>query len=358
MDGNKILRGISEIRETLDLKKNISIIKEVINEPSLYKEFPRKSKAKRIAENILWYIVNFEPCRYYNSYGFDVVGLRNQKEYMPYRKFRIERNNQNYYTSPYHVHENMTCVLRDKVLFSAYFGKVLGAKYVIKDYGIIKPNGMVLNLEANQEESFSKFINQHQIDLFVKKLSGECGDGCYVIKPEEDNFNINDVIGAEYVVQEKLQQHSDLDKLNSSCINTIRIITVIGENDKKPHIFAHFLRLGVGAINDNRATGGIGILIYEDGTLAEVGIGHHCLVYSHPITNETFKGVKIPYWNQVEELVIKAHSFLPGIKSIGWDVAVTPSGRVLLEGNDNWEICGPQDTAGGLKKKWNNIKKL
>ena len=68
-----------------------------------------------------------------------------------------------------------------------------------------------------------------------------------------------------------------------------------------------------------------------------------------------FEGFRIPYWNEVRELVKNVHAKLPDIRSIGWDVAITPNGPVLIEGNDNWEIGGPQDMEGGLKQRWNKM---
>lgn len=72
----------------------------------------------------------------------------------------------------------------------------------------------------------------------------------------------------------------------------------------------------------------------------------------HPNTGVVFKDYQLPYWNEVIEVVKLMHSYLKDIKSIGWDVAITPNGPVLIEGNDNWEIGGPQDMEGGLKKRW------
>lgn len=45
------------------------------------------------------------------------------------------------------------------------------------------------------------------------------------------------------------------------------------------------------------------------------------------------------------------------LESIGWDIVITPNGPVILEGNDDWEIGGPQDTSGGLKKRWIELTK-
>ncbi len=41
---------------------------------------------------------------------------------------------------------------------------------------------------------------------------------------------------------------------------------------------------------------------------------------------------------------------LPGMQSVGWDIAIGENGPVFIEGNDNWEINGPQICNGGLKK--------
>lgn len=51
--------------------------------------------------------------------------------------------------------------------------------------------------------------------------------------------------------------------------------------------------------------------------------------------------------------MVLAHKSLYGIHSIGWDVAITDQGPVLIEGNDNWEISIIQIDRG-LKKEWEN----
>ena len=43
------------------------------------------------------------------------------------------------------------------------------------------------------------------------------------------------------------------------------------------------------------------------------------------------------------------HTMLPDVYSVGWDVAIGKDGPIFIEGNDNWEINGPQICHGGLK---------
>ena len=53
----------------------------------------------------------------------------------------------------------------------------------------------------------------------------------------------------------------------------------------------------------------------------------------HPITKEPIKGFKIPYWNDVIKLVKKAGLVVEGVGYVGWDIAITDNGPILIEGN-------------------------
>ena len=47
-------------------------------------------------------------------------------------------------------------------------------------------------------------------------------------------------------------------------------------------------------------------------------------------------GQKIPQWQEMLDHCCKAHQLCPDIRTIGWDVALDPSGVVLVEGNTGW----------------------
>jgi hypothetical protein len=50
-----------------------------------------------------------------------------------------------------------------------------------------------------------------------------------------------------------------------------------------------------------------------------------------------FEGYAIPYFREAVEMVMRMHEALPGIHSIGCDVAISPDGPIIIEGNDDWE---------------------
>jgi hypothetical protein len=61
-------------------------------------------------------------------------------------------------------------------------------------------------------------------------------------------------------------------------------------------------------------------------------------VTSHPDTGVVFSETTVPMWPEVLELCRRAARMFPGIRSIGWDLVVSPDGPIFLEGNDEWDM--------------------
>lgn len=55
----------------------------------------------------------------------------------------------------------------------------------------------------------------------------------------------------------------------------------------------------------------------------------------------------LPHWRALMDLVIKAHTEVAELNTVGWDVAITDDGPVLLEGNLNWGTVTLQDDERG-----------
>ena len=322
-------------------------IKSIVNMKSYYPELIRKKKIKRYLENIKWVIKNNEANDFYNLHGFDVEKNINQKDYIDYRSFMIERNKKNGLSRPI----NYVIILRDKFLFERYlscFGINTAQTIAIIDNSIIK------DLHFNTIDSEDIFTKP----VFIKSINGECANGVYSVENYAEYQKIEkNFANGRFIIQEKLCQHEGLSKLYDKSINTIRIVT-INSNDRID-ILAAGLRVGTNKSGnvDNWAAGGLYIEINNDGKLTKNGYAKP--IYGgkkeiHPDSNIRFEGYSIPMYDRVKELVINAHKILYGINSIGWDVAITPHGPVLIEGNDNWEISLMQANEG-LKKKWNSL---
>jgi hypothetical protein len=53
----------------------------------------------------------------------------------------------------------------------------------------------------------------------------------------------------------------------------------------------------------------------------------------HPVTGAQVVGRIVPFHRELAEIAVKAHLMVPERVMIGWDMAVTPDGPMLLEGN-------------------------
>jgi len=199
--------------------------------------------------------------------------------------------------------------------------------------------------------------------LFIKKMySSYGGERIYKLSSEDlkDNHELvnevyREVIASGYVYQETLKQHPDLDRLNPSCLNTLRIDTFFDQNGSIEIVSSYFKTNLKNHFIDNERSGGCEIPIdLQTGKLKK--FGYLTLKYNglslpteHPITKVQFEDFQIPYFEDAKQLAIRAASYMPGIRLIGWDVAIGPESPVLVEGNSDYDIATSDLSYGGYK---------
>jgi hypothetical protein len=89
-------------------------------------------------------------------------------------------------------------------------------------------------------------------------------------------------------------------------------------------------------------TGKLKKIAYSD--LRMVGVK---VFTEHPITKTVFEDFTVPHFEEVKALALKTASFIPGLRLVGWDIAIGESGPVLIEGNFDYEIRGNDFADGG-----------
>ena len=365
---DKFKRAMVETKLTLRIPKHIMGIGKVINKPSYYPEMQRKSKGKMRRENIRWIFRHKELNTFYTSYGLDVKDYRDPDDFISHRDFCVMRNTGNQalirsYTGNY----NYIVALRDKYIFAAYLASTLGKDSVVNTQALIC-HGKAYDHSTKEWMSIEQFLSANRGPRAFKVIDGECAEGVMLVEIGEGSVTVDgascsyEEFAREHgtkrmIVQNVIEQHEALRAFGTKCVNTIRAVTIQGKSGKIS-VFSAFLRLGAtkDSFVDNRAKGGLGVGIdLETGKLQKYGFPHDQFGVKqeeHPLSGVKFDGYQLPYWKEVVELICAAHSQFYEIQSIGWDVVLTPDGPVLLEGNDDWEIGGPQDTSGGLKKRW------
>lgn len=82
------------------------------------------------------------------------------------------------------------------------------------------------------------------------------------------------------------------------------------------------------------ASGIVSPVNFKTGILDKPAADFYGHVYmKHPITGADLLNLEVPYWNEVVTMLENAASEVPEVGYVGWDVAITPNGPILIEGN-------------------------
>lgn len=337
--------------------------KELYRHPSYYPEYEgqRKSSLKIFFEQVRQILKYGSPNAFYFSYGCDVKPLNECDQYINYLYFRNRRESLNFSNKV-----NCTCILRNKILFNI-FANGIGISTPQNIFYTV--NGQIFDFK-NKKSLLIDELCMGNYELFCKLVDGECGNGIFHLqtsngivyingKPSTKEFLSNLLKQGRYLAQEVIHQHPLMSKLHPKSINSIRLITVRNLKDNTIHVFPSILRIGTGSsIVDNTSQGGLAVGIdIESGRLKQYGFykpQFGLKVDIHPDSGIKFDKFVIPFFVDAVHQALYFHSMLPQLHSIGWDVAIGENGPIFVEGNDNWEINGPQICNGGLRKEFEN----
>ena len=137
-------------------------------------------------------------------------------------------------------------------------------------------------------------------------------------------------------VEEVVEQCKEMNKMYPHAINTVRLITV-HRYDGKSKVVAAYQRIGNhGNIVDNYNNGGMVVPINEKtGVIEYPAIDKKKnIYYEHPMTHTKIVGFKIPKYKEAVETALKASKVVKQVRYVGWDIAITDKGPVIIEGNE------------------------
>jgi hypothetical protein len=337
-------------------KKNFfSLISDIIKDPD------RKSLRKIISETAFLTFYHRRSPRFYFSRYLFKKERQNIKDYFPDSFLEGIK--------PYFNDQDSRIILEDKLFFGLYFNQfdISLPKILMHNYG----ESFFLNKEEIKISSPGDFARLLKIltdkylnggSVFVKKTSWSYG-GDKIFKISSDQLNddltainqvYSEVITSGYIFQETIKQNAEMDSLNPSCLNTIRMDTFT-DRQGKAEIISAYLRTSVeNLVVDNISQGGCMLPIdIETGQLRKKGFGTLkrfgvTLPERHPVTHKVFEGFKIPYFHEVKELAVKAAAFTPCLRLVGWDIGIGEGGPVLIEGNSNYDSTGNDLASGGF----------
>lgn len=223
-------------------------------------------------------------------------------------------------------------------------------KYVKRDF---------IDMDNVSLKDFEEFIYDKG-KIIVKPSLGSCGKGIRIIDLKNvNNKELFDQLIEEddLLIEEVVNQHEDLNKLYGKSVNTLRMFTFC-KNDRSYFLQA-ILKLGNGGVIDNFSSGGMYAFLNEEGKVITSAIDQEDNVFKyHPISKEKIIGFQVPYIKEAIELVKNAALEIPEVGYIGWDVAISDKGPVIIEGNSYpgiFQIKASLGNKEGLVPKYEDI---
>ena len=196
-----------------------------------------------------------------------------------------------------------------------------------------------IGIEGTPKEQVLDFLSRHD-QVIAKPVHGGCGVGVERLRradfPDLDAMYQHAVSNNNMLLEEVIIQCKELAALNPDTVNTIRPVTFI-DDAGVPHLIFTGIRIGAaGGVVDNMLQGGFttsvdmetGVLNYpmsnEAGESFDV----------HPDTGAQIKGAAVPRWPEFIDFILKVALIVPQMRYVGWDIAITEDGPVIIEGND------------------------
>lgn len=181
---------------------------------------------------------------------------------------------------------------------------------------------------------------QNGLGVRLLDVSHDAGQWCLGGQPLDEAVQQATQAGLT-LVESEIIQHPQMAAPNPQSVNTIRVMTRVHPAGEVEVIGA-CLRVGNGTDVDNLVAGGLGALVDTDsgtvrGPLLSRDPWDRDQGNAHPTSGHPMDGMRIPFWPDVLDMVTRASRVVPGVRTVGWDVAVTPDGPCLIEGNENWD---------------------
>jgi hypothetical protein len=249
-------------------------------------------------------------------------------------------------------YEQLT-ILADKLAFAA----------TCKRIGVPTPPllGIAQDGALTLEQGAATNLDQ---DLFIKPVRSKGSRGIYVFRniapgryrnkkgEEIDRATLVEWLAERsqtqaLMVQQRVFNHPAIADLAEQSLVAIRLITCKSDPTQNAILTYAFIRVITRLEPTWPVSYELGIAIdLETGKLGPAtGDKEKWLLKwwdVHPVTGAQVTGRILPHWEEIKAIALKTHNAAHGRLLIGWDIAVTPDGPLLLEGNSYPDVDFPQ----------------
>ena len=250
----------------------------------------------------------------YCDYDFAILTRAERKTYMTH-----PLSNQ---LSQRYDHPDFRGLFQDKVAFDRTFADFLDREWLVVEQG-----------NADEVEALTKRLGT----IITKEPVGQAGTGVhrYHAADVEDwaAFHQGLFERGELLIEEVIVQHEALAAVCPGTVNTTRVTTFF--DGEKTHVLAMAQKFGRGEVSDQMTFGGFYTMLDpETGHSKGAGYDSHAHVHEvHPDSKFVIADFQLPMIDAVIAYIDRVARVVPQVQYVGWDIVVTPTGPVLVEGN-------------------------
>ncbi len=272
----------------------------------------KRNKVSIVLDILRCYIVYGASPNNYVKFEFYHMNEREKRTYTTHRlsEKMIKVFNNNAYRD----------IFEDKVLFAEKFQKFFGRKYLPSKCSF---------------REFEEFMTDKD-KVIYKPNNAAQGKGIIVLHKKENIKDLYNEVSswAEGIIEEWIEQHEVLSDIYPNAVNCLRIITVYNKN--KLNILCGGVTF---AVDTEIANGSVGKCLIapvdmKTGIIVKPAASFKTSTFeNHPYTNKRILGVQLPFWEEILSMLNEACQMVPEVRYVGWDIAITPTGPIFIEGN-------------------------
>lgn len=163
----------------------------------------------------------------------------------------------------------------------------------------------------------------------------------------------------DILIQEEVRNHEAFSALGSDSLLCLRIMSVFGAAGVE--IPCGLLKVSVSEqLADNGGVGGIYVAVdMNTGRLAACGTNERLEQFEmSPMSGVRFREFVVPHFDEILSTIKQAASVFSDLPVVGWDIAVTGSGPVIVEGNSSPSLAMVMKSHQGAAQLRDALEKL
>lgn len=206
-------------------------------------------------------------------------------------------------------------------------------------------------------KAFENWLQENGENIFIKPLRGINGKGTLSIGkrlntsqptwerlPLEQPLSLDTIINhvrnpsdREFIIQKRLMPSAETAKFSTNVLQTLRVMTL--RSNPGISLVAAAIKIASGNSEVDNLLQGKNLLAAVNldngrlGAAVEIVNGKPVWHSIHPTSGTLIEGTYLNNIDEIKTLVMRAAENFPWFTSIGWDVALTEEGPLILEGN-------------------------